>query len=98
MVGVVYGIVRIEFAGKASFALKVTHRQFVFVATASAHGTWYCFRHVRMAKWTIFAGHMFGIDGAVVVNVFSSLAGVAGNIDTDVRLVLVETNGTNLAV
>ena len=40
MVGGIYGIVRVELAGNTSFALEVLRRQFVFVATATAHGTW----------------------------------------------------------
>ena len=51
-----------------------------------------------MAKGTIFAGNMFGVDSAVVVNVFASLTGMAGNVETEVCLSLVVTGGTNLTV
>jgi hypothetical protein len=98
MVGGVYGIVRVELAGNTSFALEVLRRQFIFVATATAHGTWCCFGHVRMAKGAKFAGHMFGVDSAVVVNVFASLTGMAGNVETEVCLGLVVTGGTNLTI
>jgi hypothetical protein len=98
VVGEIYGIVRVELAGNTSFALEVLRRQFIFVATATAHSTWCCFGHVRMAKGAIFAGHMFGVDSAVVVNVFASLTGMAGNVETEVCLGLVVTGGTNLTV
>jgi hypothetical protein len=98
MVSGIYGIVRVELAGNTSFALEVLRRQFIFVATATAHGTWCCFGNVRVAKWAIFAGHMFGVDSAVVVNVLPNLTGMTGNVETEVRLVLVVTGGTNLTV
>ena len=98
MVGVVDGIVRVELAGITSFALKVLRRQFIFVATATAHGTWCCFGNVCVAKGAKFAGHMFGVDSAVVVNVLPNLTGMAGNVETEVCLGLVETGGTNLTV
>jgi hypothetical protein len=41
---------------------------------------------------------VFDVVGTVVGNVFSTLAEMAGNVVTEVRLVLVVTNGTNLAV
>jgi len=41
---------------------------------------------------------MFGVVSPVVGNVFPTLAKMAGNVVIEVRLVLVVTNGANLAV
>ena len=98
MVRVIYRVVPVEFAGGASFAIEVVRRHFIFVATAAAHGTWCCIGNVRVPKWAIFAGDVFAVDSAVVVDVFASWTEVAGNIDTDVCLGLVVTGGTNLTV
>ena len=98
MVRVIYRVVRVEFAGGASFALEIVRRHFIFVATAAAHGTWCCFGNVRVPNWAIFAGDVFVVDSAVVVDVFASWTEMAGDAVTEVRLVLVVTGGANLTV
>ena len=94
----VASIVRNECVGGAWFALKVIRCHIIFVATATAHGTWFCFGNVRTSQWAIFAGNMFGVNSAVVIDVLSTLTEVTGNVVTEVRLVLVVTGGANLTV
>ena len=90
-------IVSIECVGGAKFTLKVIN-EFILVATFHTNGTRFGFRSVLVTQWTKFTGNMFSVVGAVVDNVFSTLAQMAGNVKTQVRLVLVETGRTNLAV
>jgi hypothetical protein len=90
-------IVSIECVGGTKFTAKI-NRYFVLVATAPANGTGFRFRSVLIPQWTRFTGNVFDVVSAVVGNVFSTLAEMAGNVVTEVRLVLVVTNGTNLAV
>ena len=57
-----------------------------------------CLVRVGAAGWAKqFARNVFGVDGAVVTDVLSKWTKVAGNVETQVRLVLVVTGRANLA-
>ena len=51
--------------------------------------------NVRTAKGATFTGHVFNVKSAVVFNVLSNLAKVAGNVKMQVSLVLIVTGWTN---
>ena len=59
-----------------------------------ANGT-ECLVNVLTTKGTIVAGHVFNVKSAVVFDVLSNLAKVAGNVKMQVGLVLIVTGWTN---
>ena len=70
----------------------------VLVFARQANGTICGLVSVLAAKGAKFAGNMFSVESVVVDDKFPNLAKIAGNVEIQVRLVLVVTRRTNLAV